>query len=627
MKWSINSFSARLTGRILLLASVLYIIAISIIAYTTFKTIAEESSKSTQNVLSATTLHIENVLGRVETATINTQWLAMDNLQDTNYLYRITQQCVLSMKDIVGCAIALDSSFTGKKYLSPYSFVDPHGNLFSKELGNDEYDYYTMDWYKLPMQKAVAGWCKPYYDEGGGEWLMSTYSIPMKDSTGKLYGVVTADISLRELSEMISHTKPYKNAYTILIDKDGNFLSDGRLSSSSLDQMTKENKLYAPLLEAMCKGDTGTMSFQDETGQVFAAYGPIDNGWSVAVICPYKDVFAHTIHTNNMFLGVSLMALLILCVLCLYSIRRLLRPVSLLADSAIDMAKGNLSAQLPEIKTQDELSKLRDSMEYMQQSLVSYISELKVTTAANERMESELNIARNIQMSMVPHVFPESIFACVKPAKEVGGDLYDFFFMEDKLYFAIGDVSGKGVPAALVMAITKAAFRFIAKMNIPIHEVVAKINKSLSEANDTSMFVTFFAGCMDLKTGEMRYCNAGHNPIVIIPPKNAKAEVPYFLQAKPNLTIGLMPDFPYVEECVTLEKGSRIVLYTDGVTEAENIDKALYGEDRLLAWTQGKDYKDCSANEAGVDLLRSVDDYTRGAEQNDDITLMIIDFK
>ncbi len=626
MRRTAKSFSARLTGRILLLASILYIIAISIIARTTFKTIEEDAFRSTKSILEATTLHIDNTLGKVETATINTQWMALENLHDTIELYHITQQCVECIPDVIGCAIALDSSITGQKYLSPYSYSDAHDNIFSKELGNNNYNYYEMDWYKIPMQQGKPKWCKPYFDEGGGEWLMSTYSIPIKDSTGHIYGIATADISLHELTTMIAHTKPYDNSYTVLIDREGNILSDGRQTLKTQDH-TFNDTLYAPLAKAMRMGETGTMKFQESKDQVFAVYGPVNNGWSVAVVCPYKDVFAHTIRTNNIFLLVSILALVILCLLCMVTIRKLLKPVSQLTDSAISMAHGNLSTQLPEIKTQDELGKLRDSMDFMQKSINSYIEELKTTTAANERMESELNIARKIQLGMVPHEFPESIYASVKPAKEVGGDLYDFFFMEDKLYFAIGDVSGKGVPAALVMAITKAAFRFIAKMNIPIHEVVAKINKSLSEANESSMFVTFFAGCLDTNTGEIQYCNAGHNPMVIIPPKNAKTVAPYFLETKPNLTIGLMPDFPYVEECVTLEKGSRIVLYTDGVTEAENVDKVLYGEDRLLAWAQGKDLESYSANNVGTSLLNSIEEHAQGAEQNDDITIMIIDFK
>lgn len=618
-----TSFSARLSGRILLITSILYIIAITIIAIATFRSISDESLKSTDYVLEATKLNIEKTLEKVEDAAKTTAWLAAYCIDDTNKLYFITAKVVTMNSDIVGCAVALDSSYSHKKYLSPYSFESPTGEVKSIELGNDQYDYYSMEWYQAAKELKQARWCKPYFDEGGGGSLMTTYSIPLQSKTGEVYGIVTSDLSLHELSMLIANTRPYKNAYTVLLDKDGTIIANGR--SALTPEVDDDNEINDSLRRAMCSGKKGTMQFVDDV-PVFAAYGALNNGWSIAVVCPYKDVFAHTMKMNNVFILVSIAAMLLLLILCMKTIKRLLQPVTELSVAALNMAKGNFNAHLPEIQTHDELRKLHDSMAYMQKSIISYIHELRTTSAANERMESELNIARSIQLGMVPRNFTDFLHAALKPAREVGGDLYDFFVKDRKLYFAIGDVSGKGVPAALYMAITRAAFRFIANMDIPMNEVMKKINDSLSQANETNMFVTMFIASLDLDTGEMEFCNAGHNPIMIIPPANSANPHAFFLKVKPNLATGLMENFNYEVDHFTLEKGSRIVLYTDGISEAETMSKELFGDDRLLAWAESR-VGDGQTPQQMVDhLLEHLTSFTNGAEQNDDITMMAITY-
>ena len=247
-------------------------------------------------------------------------------------------------------------------------------------------------------------------------------------------------------------------------------------------------------------------------------------------------------------------------------------------------------------------------------------------------MESELNIARNIQSALLVKDFPKGvslddngnpvlhydIHAFLEPAKEVGGDLYDFRIKNDTLYFGIGDVSGKGVPAALVMGVTRAALRFISGLGLTMSEVAGRVNNIVAEGNSTGMFVTLFYGRIDMKTGKCLYCNAGHNPIVV-KPANGEA---YFLRSKPNIAVGLFPDFPYVSEEMQLHTGDKLLFYTDGVTEAE---KSLFGEDRLLEWANTSEAFIKGTSQQGVDdLYATVKHFTEGNEPNDDITIMII---
>ena len=316
-------------------------------------------------------------------------------------------------------------------------------------------------------------------------------------------------------------------------------------------------------------------------------------------------------------LVVGLIGLIIIYFVCRREIRRMTRPVTELSVSALNMAKGNFKAKLPEITSKDEMLRLRDSFMYMQNSISDYISQLKTTKSVNERIESELNVARTIQMGMLNTDFPPQLYALLKPAKEVGGDLYDFILKDGVLHFAVGDVSGKGVPASLVMSITRAMLHFVATLDLPLNESVNRINYSVADSNSNDMFVTLFIGRINLKTLRMDYCNAGHNPPVIVPPDGK----PYFLPVKSNLAAGLLDYFQYESECIDLVPGTRIVAYTDGITEAENDRLELYGEDRLMDNIVRLE-SDIDDKAVVENLYTSLKAYTAGYPQSDDITIM-----
>lgn len=240
-----------------------------------------------------------------------------------------------------------------------------------------------------------------------------------------------------------------------------------------------------------------------------------------------------------------------------------------------------------------------------------------------KEIDSELTIASKIQEGMLSKKFPEKniidIHATMSPAKEVGGDFYDFQIKGDCLYFAIGDVSGKGVPAAIVMAITKHAFRMYNGLHLTMDGLVSQINNSISKDNEVGMFVTLFVGRVNLKTLEFDYCNAGHNPLVNISSQGHAQ----FLDVKTNVAVGVVEDFPYESQHLVLEKGSCLLLYTDGVTEAERKSKELYGNERLLAWANSHDITK-NATDSCNDLYNDVIQFANGNEQNDDITIMTI---
>ena len=301
----------------------------------------------------------------------------------------------------------------------------------------------------------------------------------------------------------------------------------------------------------------------------------------------------------------------------------MMHPLHAFAEAATEIAKGNFSAKLPSRNTSYEMKTLHRSFSHLQNSLQNHIDQLQVATVNKERIESELRIARDIQMGMVPKIFPPfperedvDLYAKLIPAKEVGGDLYDFFIENNKLHFIIGDVSGKGVPASLVMSVTCRLFRTVASsVHVP-SGIMKALNDALSESNESNMFCTAFVGVMDFDTGILKYCNAGHNPPVIIDAEGNAT----LLSVIPNLALGIWKDFDFEDQEIKIEKGSNIFLYTDGVNEAENVAKEQYGEERMLQCLAK--YHSKSPRIIVEEILKEIKNHATGAEQNDDITIL-----
>ena len=257
-----------------------------------------------------------------------------------------------------------------------------------------------------------------------------------------------------------------------------------------------------------------------------------------------------------------------------------------------------------------------------EQLKVAY-DQLEETTAAKERMESELRIARNIQMSMVPSVFPDvkglDMYASMTPAKEVGGDLYNYLLLDDKLYFCVGDVSGKGVPASLFMAQATRLFLTLAKQAMSPAEICTRMNDALSgNDNETNMFVTFWLGLVDLTTRHLSFCNAGHNPPVI----GCGGDDVTLMEMLPNAPIGILPGMEYMDEEVETIKGRPLFIYTDGLNEAENNENEQFSDERLLDILRNTPF---SSAQQVIELLSTeVESHRQGAEPNDDLTMMCL---
>ncbi len=264
----------------------------------------------------------------------------------------------------------------------------------------------------------------------------------------------------------------------------------------------------------------------------------------------------------------------------------------------------------------------------MQQSLVKYIEELKDTTAQKASIERDLHIASGIQMGMLPKNFPTradrddvQLYASLTPAKEVGGDLFDFYFRDEKLFFCIGDVSGKGVPASLFMAVTRSIFRTVSAHESMPDSIVATMNETIADMNETNMFVTLFVGVLDLPTGLLRYCNAGHDAPLLV--GAGVGELP----CDPNIPVGFMPSWQYTLQEAEIYTGTTIFLFTDGLTEAEDATHAQFQMERITeVATQALSRQQQEPRQL-IDLMTdAVHQFVADAEQSDDLTMMGIQY-
>lgn len=628
-----RSFSRRLSWRIIGIVSVIIVTMLVVVAIVSHQLIADEATRATQHILHGTISDIEKPLNEVEvvTKTVAAHTLSMMGTDANGKSANAAG--VDPMEQLVKYTVEGDSLICGSYVIVPscignliyYGCELPSGDIAAGSMVDEAMDSPADMLVTTAKEKKDAFWIPPHKSLVDSNKMVASYCEPVYlPGTEQLACIVVSDLGVDWMEQKVEELRPYKNSLTTISCSDDCIV--GIKDTAIIAQIRKsfaEDKELAALGEDM---KLGKDSIRRRIGKgrtlSFVVYGPLHNGWMVSIVCQYRDVLRRSAQMNFNLMLIGLIGLVVLFFVCRRTIRRLSRPITELSESALKIAKGNFNAELPEIKSQDEMLHLRDSFMYMQNSIADYIEELKVTTRANERMESELNVARNIQMGMLCNDFPPQLYAVLHPAKEVGGDLYDFVLKDDTLYFAVGDVSGKGVPASLMMAITRASLRFVAGLNLPMAETMSRINNSVVDINSNNMFVTLFVGCLDLKTGLLDYCNAGHNPIVIIQPDGE----PYFLKAKANLAVGLFSDFPYEAESIALKPGTRILAYTDGVSEAERADKCLYGNERLLAYAASQTVRSANTTEREVveGLMDSVKAFTDGNAQNDDITIMSI---
>jgi sigma-B regulation protein RsbU (phosphoserine phosphatase) len=593
-----------------------------------------------RNLALATTNRIDKILRSMEVATTNlATFLQQTTYEEKQKLLDLLRSYVECNPEIYGSTIAFEPYAYDKNslYFSPY-YYKSEGETKFIDVG-EAYHYFHWTWYQIPKELNRPIWTEPFYDVGAGNIIMSTYSTPLYRTVSgekEFLGVLTADISLEGLQDIVSSIKIFESGYGFLISKNGTVVThpskDLIMHETIFSVAEARGDAYLREIgRKMIKGESGFVPFTSIVTEhkCWMAYCPVPStGWSLAVIYPQDELMADVVNLNRTVFLLFLVGFFLLLGVIVFNARSITKPLRMLSRATRVISTGNLDAEFPQIKSRDEVGNLAESFVYMQNSLKRYIRDLTETTAAKERIESELKIAREIQMSIIPKIFPPfpdrpefDIFAFIEPAKEVGGDLYDFFFIDDDhICFMIGDVSGKGVPASLFMAVTKTLFKANTSEGARPDEILTRLNNELARDNESCMFVTIFCGILNTKTGEVLYSSAGHNPPLVL----CREKGVEYLGASGGVAVGAMEGLSFKTEKLVLHPGECLFMYTDGVTEAANLRDELFSEKRLL--DDLSPLRDRPIKAIVSSLMEKIEDFSQGAPQADDITMMIIKY-
>lgn len=593
-----------------------------------------------RHVTLSTVYRIDAVLRGIEKVPTFLAYSLERRSQGREEIINQLEEMLVSMPEIWGAGAAFEPYGYEKTllYFAPYFSRKENGVKFTL-VGDDSYRYFGWDWYQIPKELDRPSWIEPYFGPAGNV-LMTTYSVPFyrrEGNTRRFAGVVVADVSLDWLTTMVSQVARYESGYAFLISQNGIFVThpDEKLimkeSIFSVAEAAGDEHLRR-IGRCMITGGQGFARLSGLSGgsPQWIYYAPLpSNGWSLGVVISETELFAGLVRLNRTVFLIGGIGLLLLAAVVILVSGTITRPLRALAAKTREMAEGNLDVDMGAVRSRDEVGELTRSFDHMRGALKEYMADLARTTAAKERMESELAIARDIQMSFLTRTFPSpgeesrfEVWASLEPAREVGGDLYDFSTIDDRrLYLTVGDVSGKGVPAALFMAVTQTLMKGMAQHVPEPSQILGRVNEDLCRENDASMFVTLFCAFLDLETGVLSFSNGGHNPPLLLR-QGASATL---LPVPDGLMVGIMEDADFRTETVTLAPGDLVLLYTDGVVEAINRDGAFYTTGRFLSVMEGLRSGSCRAIVEGV--LQSVKDFAGEESQADDITVLALRYR
>ena len=603
------------------------------------KILLENVEKNVKNLTVSKVNEIEGVL-KADQKIPETQKSILQNFNlSTIELFKLMKMTVETNHELFGNCIAYEpySFYKDSLYFSPY-YYKSGDSINYENLGNENYQYFFWDWYQIPKELNRAFWSEPYYDEGGGGVIMCSYSVPFYyNEDGKLRGVVTVDISLKWLEKIISEIKIYETGYAFLISGNGTIIThplEKFVLNETIFSIAEENNIpnLREIGRDMISGNSDFVEYTSvmtkEDGWLF--YAPMKStGWSMGVFIPNNELFADLYSLNHKLLIMGVLGVLLLLFLIIFISHKLTNPLKRLAKITQTIGVGNFNVEIPFLSNSSkEIAQLGNSITKMQKELRNYIKNLKDTTAAKEKIESELKIAHDIQQGIIPKIFPPfperediDLYAVLNPARDVGGDLYDFFFLDDyRICFTVGDVSGKGVPASLFMAITRTLLRAKTNKDVSVNKIVEEINNDLCQGNENSMFVTLFIGILNAKTGIVEFCNAGHNYPYILR-NNNKLECVKETHGTP---VGIFENMKYKSGKFQLSKNDTVVLYTDGVTEAMDIKNNLYTDERLLKLLTG--IEDHTTEKITNTIIDDVKDFVGEADPSDDITILALTY-
>ncbi len=652
-----RSFAKRLTWRIMLRMLIIMGIPTFLVFWIGYLLVYAGAAVISNRLVKGEYEEIRRITSDLYVASVNNAPVIEDCLDQPDKMMGLMERMLKKNPYMRSCGISFVDNYYPKKgrWFCPYAVRVDSTTIETKILGDKRHDYLNDTWFKEALSRNEGLWGKGYIDSIDHYTPLVSYTMPIHDKHNRTVAILGVDMSLEWLNEKVrlfgkNRRMRYDDSISVTtnVDEDAEWSADHNIYYFMVD--STGTFLIHPDRKRVLKdkfqtyvGDDPDNTTQDILGlrsgndsefmldgeEVYISYTPVKfTDWTLALVIPsiFVNIFGYGI--GGIMIFMILFGLLVVYFFGRRVIKKAAKPLKQLAESANEVSKGNFNTQLPSLKSQDEIHLLRDSFEQMQQSLTKYVDELKTTTAQKASIESELKIAHTIQMSMLPKTFPPyperediDIYGQVKPAKAVGGDLFDFYIRDEKLFFCIGDVSGKGVPASMFMAVARSLFRNVSAHVQEPHVIAKAINESMSENNEMTMFVTMFIGILDLTTGVLRYSNAGHESPLLIG-QDVKE-----LPCDANLPIGIEADWAYTVQEVTIPSQTAIFLYTDGLNEAENEYQQQFGDKRIVSTANSLSPLQYQQSEQIIRKMTiAVQSFVGNAEQSDDLTMLAIQY-
>ena len=637
-----NSLAKRLTFRIMAVVLVMLVIITGFVYVSVRNYMLDEAQERYVGILLRMQEETRRRLSDIYVAAKNNVHDIERDIDNPDMMYDHMERIVRMNPSVKSSAILFTPDYyPGKKStFIPIVRRDSAGRMYIAQT-DSVYGYFRAPWYQDCLKSDTGIWVGAHFDPShvtdvNRRTMLTTYATPVRNHQGTSVGLLCLQLSLQSMHrDFVRETKKLNEkyekghkhkSYCFIIDRHGRYIlhpDESRMLNESFVEQTKQtpDSLDDRVVAEMVKGGKGEAMMDLDGVHSWVYYRTLKYvDWTMVIVVPEEVIFYNGQILNAIILLTMLIGLVILYFICRHMIRQTTNPLHRFALSADQVALGNFSSPLPEIKGSDEVRLLHDAFENMQTSLSIYVEQLRKTITMKAALEQELKIAQGIQMAMLPKAFPSSqepkgfdLYASLTPARDVGGDLYDYFLRDNRLFFCIGDVTGKGVPAALLMAVMRAMFRSEARRADNAASIVEAVNRNLCEESASDYFVTMFVGILDLQTGHLDYCNAGHEaPIMAGQP----------LPIKHNLPVGALSDWVFEGQEVQMKEGDMLFLYTDGLTEAKNIEKHSMGRHRVVELAQA--YCHDTAQQL-VELMEAeVRRHAGEAEQSDDITLLAI---
>ena len=579
-------------GLLLFLLAVLLLEVLSVAQYFfTHNLLEEELEKHAELELTMKAIIMKQLIDDSEHTLKSHIMEVKNNLAYPDSMFNIVKQIAKYSPNLKGCGIAFNPGYYKDKgkLFEPYALKTDSG-IQCLQVAGDRFDYTKAGFYRGIQEKKANSWVGPYDDVYLEERLIS-YAVPIYEFTGDTVAVFGVDIDTHNLGDTLNYRHMYPSSFDFLLTADGELIA-GPIDPNLQKEVAELVRLINDSTVTRMKSKSGRSTMIDfeingRDGLVFYTFMKTQPRWQIAVVCYDDEVYASLVRLQVRLLLFSLVAFTIL----LFMILRYW------------MGEKKLNRQ----------------------------------TLEQERTNGELRIASNIQQELLPVNEPSlrrigdvRVEGRLIPAKAVGGDLYNAFVRDEKLFFCIGDVSGKGIPSALIMAIIQALFRNMASREDNPAQIMKSLNEAACRNNRLNIFVTLFIGVLDLPTGHLHYCNAGHELPILIDPSSlcsgadASAIRHSKIDAKPNLPVGIMEDFDYEMQTLTMKPGSTIFLYTDGLTEARNADRKLMGREKVLQMITAVGTAD--PKQLVEMCIAQWREYIGETEQSDDMTLLAVSF-